>query len=455
MGLGPHLGLPRVLGWVDRRGPQTTWDDDSQLKRTPVLAGRDLRGIPAYAAILLFIVQCAFYLLLVIMLAALIVWLIALVRAPKAWRPALGAAYGAALVQLGLWLLIIPPLVMIGVRTSLTSPGAADQINALLRNVQGSFVLHLAFTVAIGSVAFSVWLHRLRWASTRPFLKNPAPYTYPTPPPDIARLLVHASIVGGLVVLGALGSTLSLVGLVRRLMGLPPLFELSAGLVASVTSLFVSVLLLASALLVRGLRDWLHIITDVINHFYRRRDPLPLPVGPEDRVKVHDFETQQRIESRFKTALLALLDDPEVTHLTVMAHSQGTMIAVDVFSMTGLAGDFRRQLTARLKQLRQFHLVTMGSPLTHLYQHYFPFRYPPLSHRAWGRLKSTIKNWVNVYRVDDFIGTFVEPPTKAWVTSPGGPPLPVNLPIEPGGHTGYWRQPPVFNLHGVRDALPG
>ena len=40
-----------------------------------------------------------------------------------------------------------------------------------------------------------------------------------------------------------------------------------------------------------------------------------------------------------------------MTHLTVVSHSQGTMIAIDVFSLTGLSTAFRKKMTARLKEL--------------------------------------------------------------------------------------------------------
>ncbi len=92
--------------------------------------------------------------------------------------------------------------------------------------------------------------------------------------------------------------------------------------------------------------------------------------------------------------------------------------------------------------------------MTHLYQHYFPTRYASLSDHCWGGLKSIVRRWVNVYRLDDYVGTDIEP-VPTWTRKPTNAPVLVNVPIGPGGHVGYWRQPEVFEFPQVRDTLPG
>jgi hypothetical protein len=403
------------------------------------------------ASILLVMLQSAFYLLALIMLAALVVWLVAIASAPAAWRPALGVAYAAALVQLGLWLLLVPVLGLAEVFTIFKSVSTnTSHAEILLRSVQRGLALHLAFLMIVSAVAAFVWFCRARWSRTRPMTWKGPPYDYPTPKPDIPRLLVHRLIIGALVVVGAFGSALSLVNLVWAAAEPPRPSVRLYDIATQLAGLLVSFLLLIFTLVLPGVRAWLHILVDVINHFYRRRERLPLPFGPEHQADVHDFEVQQRIECRFRAVLKTLLNDPEMTHLTVVAHSQGTMVAVDVFSLTGLHDHNRKSMTERLASLEGLHLITMGSPLTHLYQHYFPNRYPPLDDHCWGGLKSTIRDWVNVYRVDDFVGTFVGPS----VGLKGGE-YPANVPIEPGGHTAYWRRPSVFNLELLRNRLPG
>jgi hypothetical protein len=138
-----------------------------------------------------------------------------------------------------------------------------------------------------------------------------------------------------------------------------------------------------------------------------------------------------------------------VTHLTIIAHSQGTMIAVDVLTLTGLDPTSKDEISGWLKKLKGFHLITMGSPLSHLYQHYFPGRYAPFTDPSWNDLKAQIRNWINIYRIDDYVGTHIQNDPRDW---PDGP---RNFPISPGGHTGYWELREIFMHPEVRKALPG
>lgn len=117
------------------------------------------------------------------------------------------------------------------------------------------------------------------------------------------------------------------------------------------------------------------------------------------------------------------------------------MIAIDVLWLEWAAN--------RLRGI-DVDLVTMGSPFTHLYQHYFPDRYPPLfdgsdlNRRDWGtHLPSTVQRWLNIYRVDDFVGTHID----------GSEGFPTNICIPAGGHTGYWRQREA--LCAISACLPG
>jgi len=70
-------------------------------------------------------------------------------------------------------------------------------------------------------------------------------------------------------------------------------------------------------------------------------------------------------------------------------------------------------------------LVTMGCPLSYLYNHYLPFKYtaanaPPLA----------IAGWINLYRVDDFVGRAVQMSENAL--------RPSNTELGPRGHVNYW-----------------
>ena len=115
-----------------------------------------------------------------------------------------------------------------------------------------------------------------------------------------------------------------------------------------------------------------------------------------------------------------------------MAHSQGTIVALDALAEDD-AGDF-------FKTLDRCDLVTMGSPFHHFYQHYFPNEYPPLSDQKWDRLRQRVEHWYNIFRIDDYVGTAIAPRRGA----PGGAESEPDgnwledIPVDSEGHTGYW-----------------
>jgi hypothetical protein len=100
--------------------------------------------------------------------------------------------------------------------------------------------------------------------------------------------------------------------------------------------------------------------------------------------------------------------------------------------------------------VREVRLVTMGSPLTHLYRHYFPHRYQSLKDKAgninpvhWVELRNVVTCWRNLFRIDDFVGTEIEGPK--W--------FPDNRWVYGRGHVGYWTDPEALGV--LRDLLPG
>jgi hypothetical protein len=401
-------------------------------------------GAGRYPAAVLFTllnaIQVTYLLLVAYLLLTALVWLLAWLRrsgGPRA-RPALAVAFAASLVQVSLWLLVIPPLAILAARALLPTGGPWSAERLVFPSVKVAFTLHLSLAMLFALVVAVIVRRRSSWVRAKA-----AAYAYP-PGPDIPRLVVHAVIVTVAIALVFAGFGLFPL---RVLAGWGRPGTLATRVAEAVTALILTIITLGGALLVGGLRDWLHILMDVINHFYRRWEGIPLPWKPLAPVDVHEFETRQLIEHRFKAALNAVLADPTVTHLSVVVHSQGTIIAVDVLSLGALPPAERTALRARLAQLTQLHLVTMGSPLTHLYQHYFPLRYPSLRDRAWQELRGVVHRWVNLFRVDDYIGTDVEM-VEGW---PGSP---VNVPVGVGGHTGYWRQKEVHQHLLLQPGLP-
>jgi hypothetical protein len=162
-------------------------------------------------------------------------------------------------------------------------------------------------------------------------------------------------------------------------------------------------------------RVGLDLVNDIVSYLYYRCDSgrsrawsRAAPSSDEDPTRL-----------RFRAVLTYLVRECKVAHLTVVAHSQGTIIALD-------------ELRAWEGDLPPVTLVTCGSPATHLYQFYFPDLCHDFADPIWAPLFGRLDRWVNLYRLSDYVGTIVETPPLAqfdqWA-------------IGEGGHIGYWTHP--------------
>jgi hypothetical protein len=386
------------------------------------------------------------------------------------YRAGLAAGLALLSLQIGAWVLL-GPAVALTVLKQLPA-GAVQDITGHLVSVWRAFSIHLSFALALVFVALACQLIRWIWVRRNTgagagtdILKEHAG----KPTKEIPRLLVNRFLV--LALLGTL--TVGYAGYWAVILRLHEAADRKTldGFAGVLVPMAAIVLPLLLALTRDGLRSALHIVMDVVNHFYQPKEWVPLPSRARKKVKdaIRDFGVQQRIEARFRRVLRELLDDPRVTHLTVVAHSQGTVIAVDVLNEKDV-----REMLKSAKRTIDVQLVTMGSPLGHLYQHYFPVRYPPLPYPAlctpgvqltpeqqeavdgWEHLPHTVDGWLNVYRLDDFVGTYVVcvDANNSVVRANGGKaPWLVNQPVPAGGHVGYWRQRKV--LEHVAGRLPG
>jgi hypothetical protein len=97
-------------------------------------------------------------------------------------------------------------------------------------------------------------------------------------------------------------------------------------------------------------------------------------------------------------------------------------------------------------------LVTMGSPLTNLYQYYFRHLYPPLTHRSWKELKSRVDRWINIFRIDDYVGNEIDFPAMTETARPlafsaaAPPPAFTNHAVGLRGHVLYWCDRQVLEI---------
>ena len=159
---------------------------------------------------------------------------------------------------------------------------------------------------------------------------------------------------------------------------------------------------------------------DVVNYFMPSvtiKNQMVAPLGSSMVVR-------EKIQNRLANLLDHLKD--ENTELVIVAHSQGTIIALDC-----LVGENSNKYRTGFKQIS---LLTCGSPLTHLYQEYFPATYR--DDPKWIPLfeGSILNKWSNLFRHDDYVGTEIFAPNKLNSKAVS------NQSIGIGGHTGYFKE---------------
>ena len=333
-----------------------------------------------------------------LMLAALIPLAWGVLRGPVPTRRALAAAYLAEGMQIALWVLIVTPLdwlttcaLVVRLDPSTAGPYWTELVHYLFLQV---VFLSILVTAAVG-----VWVAHLRWAGR----STPESWNPDRPAP---RLIVGLPIQLADLFCSLFFFVFTLWVVISSVIPWPP-----ALFVVGVIVFLVVVPVVFGLLFWQGpVRFGLHVVTDVISHFQRRGARFPL---------------RERIQARFHEALRRLLDVEDPSHVLIVAHSQGTIITLESL--------LDPELATRLRG-RAVTLATFGSPLTHLYQHYFPAQYGPLNEGEWPRLGETVGRWVNLFRIDDYVGTNVNGPKETW---------PTNAPLPAGyaqAHTSYWQE---------------
>ncbi|MGO8898085.1 MAG: hypothetical protein ACLQU5_07015 [Isosphaeraceae bacterium] len=324
----------------------------------------------------------------------------------------------AALSLLALWELGIEPLNLI----IQIAEDKALQTERPLYTVWFTDICLIAMALLLLLAVLYLITRRIRWAANVP-ADDPVPG-------EPLRLIVGAPIRYAIMVsmlpyilLHPVDAVLKL-----RVYFAPYPFIFSMALLILVTGICLS----------RVLRNVIHIISDIITHF---ESPDANALFPRAGSR---YLSRRRITRRFTAVLnLALSESP--TRLLVIAHSQGTMIALDGLS--------RRRWHERLAKLEQVVLITFGSPFSHIYQHYFPVHYPSLNSRRWASLHANLRIWVNLFRPDDYVGTIIKKCNCSYACNCAGP---CNIPLPPGtgmlGHTRYWEES-VFRR--IESLLPG
>ena len=163
---------------------------------------------------------------------------------------------------------------------------------------------------------------------------------------------------------------------------------------------------------------------DLIDHHYQPRQETAAYFVPSVFRMRHRRLRRERIQGRLNLVLEHFVQNQGYDGIIFLAHSQGSVIVYDYLRDNG------PQYT-RLGDAAPA-LLTFGSPLGSIYQKYFS-EYAASNPVPMG-IASRLKCWINLYRVDDYIGGRVSAPPGLRVD---------NHVMGMGGHTGYWTEPDV------------
>ncbi|MEM8648281.1 MAG: hypothetical protein AAGF86_18335, partial [Pseudomonadota bacterium] len=144
------------------------------------------------------------------------------------------------------------------------------------------------------------------------------------------------------------------------------------------------------------------------------------------RPQERKFPSRARMHHRFHQVLDTMLRSEQPDDVLILAHSQGTVLAIQALR--------KDDCTKALNEagISPPVLVTMGSPFSHIYNHYFGSTFS-LPHD----LREKLSRWINIYRIDDFVGTTIGAADETW---------PENKPVAACGHTGYWADEHVHSI---------
>ena len=170
-------------------------------------------------------------------------------------------------------------------------------------------------------------------------------------------------------------------------------------------------------LLVKPIRLGLDLAHDVISYIFYECEH-----GREILSGRRPVRSPTPVRSRFQAVVDYLVLNRRVERLIVVAHSQGSIIALDELAHGWSADALPEGIS----------FVTFGSPISHLYGHYFPNIYTHWEHEKWDVFFQRVARWANFYRVGDYVGTTITPPTRCDF---------VEQPLGSGGHTDYFRDP--------------
>jgi len=368
------------------------------------------------------------WLLLTLMVASMFLWWGLARWRPGNWPRGIDAGLLLPALTVGFWGQMFPTLWLLGYQVSIQLVGQRKELQDLFDLAVPLYRLQwLMASVLLGVAAISAG-RLVLWSR----LHNSANYRKSRPAP---RLIVHRTIQIVTVLASMIGiSVILYLAAYRVIMPYVRWEDTPIGpwlAWGGEFALVVTVLIgFAVIYFPPYIRIGVDIVFDVVTHFYQELNE------ETDEVR---YVYREAIQDRFKATMELLCGQARPDcDLTVVAHSQGTIVAVEALRDPDNAKMFQR--------FRSVTFVTMGSPFRHLYQHYFSNLYPSLDHAHWSYFRNHVSRWINIFRIDDFVGTFIydeDVPERHF-----GKLTVKDVPVDPKGHTNYWNDRQVLaELH--------
>ena len=203
------------------------------------------------------------------------------------------------------------------------------------------------------------------------------------------------------------------------------------------------------------LRPVFGIVLEIVNHFFFRSLLLDGQFDDDDEFDIREtsnrkgtiaFTKRELIVNRMMEVLWhfsANQESNQKPELVIISHSQGTVVSLETLN--------RLESKPLRQKFSHITLVTMGSPFSHLYQHFFPHYYPSLDSPQWQALQKNLDCWVNIFRIDDPVGTSIDFP-QGFLYQPnraGSTPLRSgcsNRPVGGRGHINYFNDREVLDI---------
>jgi hypothetical protein len=448
------LGLAVIkMLWLDNRLPHLM--TTNQIKP----------GLIWYCDVLVMFLGLLWLVEMIVLMAMSFAWLVAN-TSPGAQRRALHVAFLLPAMAVGFWGLVMP-IAWLAAARSLRRFVQLSEFEKLFNEAVPLLGVQCLMAVLVALAGGTVLIRYGNWRTKA--LKAKAGTGFNQPP----RLIVHGGLQLVLAICTLVGMS-GVAGVSILLMRGAEIERLWWGQFLVQANHYAAGILMPLGFLIflafPHLRPVLDIVLDVINHFFFRQTRLEDSLDGDEfdiRETTLDngqlfFARRDAVHLRIKQLLAWFRDNLETRpSLTIISHSQGTMIGIEVLNDPELAWLNRTFSSVRL--------VTMGSPFSHIYQHYFGHLYPDLSSEAWLPLRSRLDRWLNIYRRDDFVGTRIDFPLKTRAGEDGvAEPVTLgidsqcvcsNHPVGLRGHMNYWSDREVLAvLHRellLGEMLPG